>query len=70
MICNKLQHNGKGAVIFIFWNQITPFTDNYKKYIPFIHPSKHVLISVIYINNKKANEYYAKFYKFEAYLDK
>jgi hypothetical protein len=38
--------------------------------MPFIHPSKCVLISVIYINNKKANEYYAKFCKFEVHLDK
>jgi hypothetical protein len=35
-----------------------------------LRPSESVLISVIYINNKKDNEYYAKFCKFEAHLDK
>jgi hypothetical protein len=34
------------------------------------HPCRSVLISAIHINNKKPNEYYAKFGKFEAHLSK
>jgi hypothetical protein len=37
---------------------------------PLLHPYESVLISAIHINNKKPNEYYTKFCKFEAHLDK